>query len=143
MRGRLPKKIESVGNCLADTSPPDYLMLTDSEKAVWTRTVVILANNGLLTDLDVDSVADYCRDMVMAVSIRAMIREHGETITAINKHGTEYTLRNPLLVTLKEVLERLGKFRSDYGMTALSRQRIRAGAKADDSDDAFLFGGNQ
>jgi P27 family predicted phage terminase small subunit len=132
---------EPKGNKLsADMKAPDYLELDQDELQYWKRVVAVLANSQIGTELDIDAIADYCRDSALAATLRKDIKANGWSKQIINKSGNASAIRNQSVTTLKETLERINKFRNEFGLNPVARTRIKATGEAADDSETFLFG---
>lgn len=140
MRGRLPQKVESIGAAIGVIDPPAYLDLTDDQRQVWGRIQPLLSGNGVCTELDIDAIADYCRDYVWALSLRKRITAEGEVTEITNARGNKSAIRSQLVTTLKDVQKRIDDFRDNYGLNAAARGKVRKSSDAVDEDQEFFKG---
>lgn len=93
---------------------------------------------GLLTSIDIDSLAFYCVLFARWEKAERIVREKGEVIKTVNGN----IIQNPYLSIANRSLEQMNKIASEFGMTPSSRSRVKAEVPDVDSElEQMLFGG--
>ena len=98
--------------------------LSAAEKRVWKKTVPLLQSMGVLSVIDVETLARYCSETVRYWDGVKIIRKEGETYTTdkgvVHKH--------PLVEVLRGLGDSLRRIECEFGMTPASRTRIHVKA---------------
>jgi P27 family predicted phage terminase small subunit len=110
----------------------------DSDARVkWDELVAELYPAGLLTTIDVDSLAFYCILYSRWKKAERIVREKGEVIKTTNGN----IIQNPYLAIANRALTQMGKIAAEFGMTPSSRTRIAAQPPDEESElEQRLFG---
>lgn len=98
--------------------PPDEL--TESERAVWTRTGKTLAGMRVISAADRDALVLYCRSWVEAEDAHAKILETDYIV----KSPKGYPIINPWVSIRRKAEERCLKILEQFGMTPAARVRV-------------------
>ena len=97
-------------------------ILKTGAKAEWKRIAPILANLGILTQIDRAALAGYCQSYARWVEAEDKVAERGEVVKSVNGN----IMTNPYLTVANKSLENMRKFLVEFGMTPSSRTRIAA-----------------
>ena len=117
-----PKKLRTI-------RPPSYL--TKEEKQCWKKTIVDLQAAGIVTTIDVTSLAAYCRAWVGYQKESGIVEEKGSVVQGSKKTP----VLSPHFKAANEYFKRLLQLWREFGMTPSSRSKIRAEKDDDDDDD--------
>jgi P27 family predicted phage terminase small subunit len=157
MRGPKPKPVElrvihgTAGRNLAASVPkprrqlprcPDFL--TGEAQLCWKRTAKELYDAGLLTVIDRDALAMYCKAYQRWIEAEAQIAKKGTVVVTNVKRspvekdadgniigggevigGGNY-IQNPYLAIANKAMEQMLKLEAEFGMTPSSRMRVKA-----------------
>lgn len=99
-------------------SPPDYL--ADEEVDVFVTMARKLAGMRIMTELDVDALALYCRSWAEMQKLQQMIRDSGFLL----KSPTGRPMRNPLVEMRNERERTCLRIMADFGLNPSSRNRV-------------------
>jgi P27 family predicted phage terminase small subunit len=111
--------------------------LDNDARLKWDELVAELYPAGLLTTIDVDSLAFYCILYSRWKKAERIVREKGEVIKTTNGN----IIQNPYLAIANRALTQMGKIAAEFGMTPSSRTRIAAQPPDQESElEQRLFG---
>ena len=116
-----PKKLKTI-------SPPAYL--TRKEKTCWRKTITDLQKAGIVTTIDVTSLAGYCRAWVGYQKESEIVEKEG----TVTKGCLGNPIINPHFRAANDFFKQLLQLWREFGMTPSSRTRIRA-EKPEPEDD--------
>ena len=118
--------------------PPE--MLTENEDAMkeWRRVTPLLAEVGLIAQLDRATIAGYCMAWSRWIECEKMLKSTGLIVKAPNG----YPMYSPYLSASNKALDQVRQFSEQIGLSGSSRSRIKANQPDDDEDpaEAFLSG---
>lgn len=122
---------------------PDWL--DDTAKAKWAELVPVLSASGLLTNLDGDALANYCRTWSRWRAAEEFITKHGEVTVVKNKDGTaKCFMQLPQVSIARNLLLILNRYQGEFGLSPSSRSRIEVTPKAGPKSDFMgLIQGNK
>ncbi len=115
---------------LAIPSPPDHL----SKNALieWGRISNQLYQLGLLTEIDMASLAAYCQAFGRWAEAEEELNEKGLTVETTNGN----IIQNPLVGIANQAMEHMRKHLTEFGMTPSSRAKV-SGKKKENANDPF------
>lgn len=120
---------------IPDVTAPSYL--EGDARLKWDELVAELYPAGLLTTIDVDSLAFYCVLYGRWKRAERIVREKGEVIKTTNGN----IIQNPYLSIANRALSQMTKISAEFGMTPSSRTRIAAQPPEQESElEQRLFG---
>ena len=96
--------------------------LSPYAKREWKRITPLLLTLGLLSQLDMASIASYCQVYDRWRKAELKVRRHGELIV-INSMG--YLQQNPWLNIANKSLEQMKVFYAEFGLTPSARTKLR------------------
>lgn len=96
--------------------------LTPFAKREWNRITPLLLKLGLLSQLDMASIAAYCQVYDRWRKAETKVRRHGELIV-INSMG--YLQQNPWLNIANKSLDQMKVFYAEFGLTPSARTKLR------------------
>ena len=117
---------------------PDWL--EDDAKKEWKRLGKVLAEMGMLTEIDRAAFAGYCQAYARWKGAEEFITQHGDMVRTPNG----YLQQVPQVSIAQTYLKIMNKFAEQFGLTPSSRSRIIAsnGGPADATDEMEnLLGG--
>lgn len=140
--------------------PPCPAQFRGEAKREWKRISIALYELGLLSDIDHAALEAYCVEYDRWCEAERKVRELGPMVapppkrsadglfsdsTAKSGCATEphvsQLLWNPYLAIAAKSMERMLKLLAEFGMTPVSRVRLRSGKPEEqDKAEAFLFG---
>lgn len=118
-----PKPRAAVSPC------PDWL--EDEAKAEWARTGEILADMGVLTEVDVTAFAGYCQAYARWKEAEEFLTQHGSIIRTPNG----YLQQVPQVSIAQTNLKIMLKFCEQFGLTPSARSRIVANKSVEETTD--------
>jgi P27 family predicted phage terminase small subunit len=104
----------------ADVAPPAWL--DDAARDEWRRLAPLLANNGLLTVLDADALAMYCRAFASWREATHRLATEGVVINA----PSGYPMASPWLAIARREEATLYRLMREFGLTPASRTNVMA-----------------
>jgi P27 family predicted phage terminase small subunit len=115
--------------------PPE--MLTENEEALreWRRVTPLLAEVGLIAQLDRATIAGYCMAWSRWIECEKMLKSTGLIVKAPNG----YPMYSPYLSASNKALDQVRQFSEQIGLSGSSRSRIKANAPENDEDPAEAF----
>jgi len=108
---------------------PDWL--EDEAKAEWARTGGILADMGVLTEIDVTAFAGYCQAYARWREAEEFLTQHGSIIRTPNG----YLQQVPQVSIAQTNLKIMLKFCEQFGLTPSARSRIVANKSVEETTD--------
>ena len=112
-------------------TPPPFL--SRYAKKEWKRIVPLLKANGLLTDVDVNTLAAYCQSYHRWIEAEKAIRTYGLT-TETDKGNI---IQRPEVGIANKAMEAMVRYAKEFGLTPSSRTSLHANAP-DKQDDPFM-----
>ena len=112
-------------------TPPPFL--SRYAKKEWKRIVPLLKANGLLTDVDVNTLAAYCQSYHRWIEAERAIRTYGLT-TETDKGNI---IQRPEVGIANKAMEAMVRYAKEFGLTPSSRTSLHANAP-DKQDDPFM-----
>jgi P27 family predicted phage terminase small subunit len=118
-----------------DPAPPEDLLMVmdDRAKAEWIRVVPLLVDAGVLTDVDLTSLANYCIAYSQLIGAQELINLNGLFYTTTTKDGAEMQRKNPMIEVVNLAMRNMLAFASEFGLTPSSRSRLKV-EKAPEED---------
>ena len=108
---------------------PDWL--EDEAKAEWARMGDILADMGVLTEVDVTAFAGYCQAYARWKEAEEFLTQHGSIIRTPNG----YLQQVPQVSIAQTNLKIMLKFCEQFGLTPSARSRIVANKSVEETTD--------
>lgn len=108
--------------------------LVADELSVWDRIAPLLALNGHLNDLFVDTLVEYCRIVVTIDRLVKFLRHEGDTYTSSTRNGFQIKNR-PEVGQLNEARRMLRSYVGDFGLTPQARRQLESALQMDLFDD--------
>lgn len=96
--------------------------LSDEAKEEWKRVGKLLADLGLVSELDRGALAGYCQAWGRWVAAEEALKQYGVVVNS----PTGYPMQSPFLAIANKALEQMRGFLIEFGMTPSSRTRVRA-----------------
>lgn len=115
----------------ANTGAPSHLDGVALEK--WNELAPCLAESGIMTKADRDTLAAYCETWESYLALKALVKEEGWTITGAM--GSE--MKNPNAALLGETRTSLLRLQQELGITPASRSRVTV-TKEPDKKNSIL-----
>lgn len=112
---------------MTSSKPPSWL--TKEEKKCWRDTVAKLQAMGVITNIDVNTVARYCRVLVNYKTESALLEQEGHLATGCRGNS----IRNPRVQVVNDYQRQALLIEREFGMTASSRSKITA--EVEESED--------
>ena len=142
MRGTARKKKTKEPEPASDATvpgPPDWL--TDEAKAEWRRVAPELHAMGLLTRVDVATLAGYCQNYSRWREHEKWIDENGATFVMRDKDGRlKFIQQCPQVAIARNAYIQMLRSAQELGFTPASRTRIDVPARTEvDNSKASLF----
>jgi P27 family predicted phage terminase small subunit len=110
----------------AAPDPPPWL--TDPVAlGEWRRLAPELMAMRVLTELDVNDLAQYCLWFGVMLQAQADVAKHGITTTSTSKHG-ELKRKNPALAALKDASKEMKALADQLGLGPLARFKLGSAA---------------
>lgn len=119
--------------------------MDSTAKKEWKRVAKTLEELGLLTQLDMASLAAYCQSYAVYVHAQKIAndyyKEHGRYTTSYtNKSGAENQVSIPEIAICEKALKQMKMFANDFGLSPSARARISLpGEKEDDEFELYLM----
>jgi len=88
-----------------------------------------IAPIGILQEQDCPQLLRYAVYLDLWFECCRRVREDGMFMTRFDKEGNEYTVPNPAIIERNRAEENLRKIESNFGMTPIDRQRLKAQAE--------------
>ena len=103
--------------------PPDWL--DPDARAAWDHLVPMLVSMGVLTRIDGNALARYCRLFARWKKAEAFIDKHGDVYPLKDEHGHVKCLQPfPQVSTAAKLSQQLTRLEQEFGMTPSARARI-------------------
>jgi len=120
------------------TKPP--IKMNNSERAKWDRITTNLESVGLLTVMDVDMLARYCKKLVRYDVLSAYIEKHGTVSQRVNNFGP-YDVTSEQYRQWVQIGSELLKIEREFGFSPVSRSGLMGPLKGEGKDEweGFLF----
>ena len=108
--------------------PPDWL--DDDARNGWDELVPLLEGMGVLTRIDGNALARYCRLWVRWRKMEAFIQEKGEMYPLRNDDGqVKCFVQWPQVAISNKLAQQLTRLEQEFGMTPSARARIQVAPK--------------
>ena len=109
--------------------------LNDEAKREWKRAGEMLADLGVVTELDRSAFAGYCQAWGRWVEAEESLKRYGVVV----KSPSGYPMQSPFLAIANKAMEQMRGFLIEFGMTPASRTRVHAEPSVqDDPLEEFL-----
>jgi len=131
--GRRPLNADEAKPAVQIPDPPE--VLKDEALREWKRVTVLLAEVGLMTQLDRAVVAGYCIAWQRWVECERMLVATGLVVKA----PSGYPMYSPYLAAANRALDQLRQFAEQIGLSGSARSRIKAGDPGGGVDAAESF----
>lgn len=118
-------------------SPPAWLK--KDALAVWARLAPNVARLKLLTPVDAESFARYCRNLARWLKMQDVLDNEGETYESVSAHGT-LKRAHPAFLIGDRLARLLEAQESVFGLNPAERQRIFAARSMTPDPAGDLFG---
>lgn len=140
---RKPKPVVEVAPITVGTiRPPKWVAKSPRAVAVWNELVPILARLNLVTELDANPLARYCRYLCDWVAADEAVRKEGVYFDAIGTNGEPTKKRHPAHQARTDLEKSLREIEEAFGMRPDTRFKIlRDQAAAMGGGNLPLFGG--
>lgn len=102
--------------------PPTWL--NDKAKKMFRELVKQLEDTELLTNLDVNGLAQYCDLHFRMLELRLEVEEKGYTLANRNSRGGVTYVANPALTALNSTIKLLQAYEGKFGLTVYDRTKI-------------------
>ena len=120
--------------------PPDWL--DDQARATWDHLLPMLEGMGVLTRIDGNALARYCRLWSRWRKAEAYLDKHGEMYPLKDDHGRIKCVQQwPQVAIANQLAQQLARLEQEFGMTPSARARLPASTLAEASayDKARFF----
>lgn len=98
---------------------PDWL--NDEARAEWERVIPQLAESRLLARIDRAALVCYCQAWAKLREAHEIIDREGSTFST----DKGYVVKHPAVTMANEAADQIRKFACEFGLTPLSRSRVR------------------
>jgi P27 family predicted phage terminase small subunit len=134
----LAKKRAKQGESKGPSGRPRCPNWLDAEaKAMWRRLVPQLELMGVLTRIDGNALARYCRLWSRWRKAEEFIDQHGEMYPLKDEKGqTKYFQQWPQVAIANKLAQQLTRLEQEFGMTPSSRTRIQVAPRAKEPSNA-------
>ena len=132
--GHRPLKKDVIKPTAGATCPR---VLSRAARAEWTRIYPELARLGLITQIDVWTLASYCESVAdLSWAVRE-IRRVGRT-TTVGENDT--LVQHPAVTIKRAAMQKIREFAAEFGFTPSARSRVHmpGAGDGDDEDEAFF-----
>ena len=142
-KSKLPKN-EPKPKLAKDMKPPKGLK--KEEKKIWKAIAPRLFPLGLLTELDIEALTQYCQLASVYNDAKAFVDKNGQTYKSVNKQGAEYWAIYPQVGLMEKLAKHLFRILTHFGGTPSGRSGIElaappaSGASQKDGIKSFLYG---
>lgn len=137
VQGAKPKPV-SVGK----TQPPKWLKRSSSATKIWNEIAPLLQRLNLLTDLDAQAFARYCRYVAEWIIADQVVRKEGTWFNAVGTNGEATKKRHPAWQAMQDIEKMLREMEATFGMRPDARYKIMRDQAAAHGFGALpLFGG--
>jgi P27 family predicted phage terminase small subunit len=99
--------------------------LDQDESVIWNRVAPLLQANGLLSDLYIDTLVEYCRVVNQINEIHLWLKENGLTYKSETRNGTQYKA-HPQVGQLNELRRILRSYVSDFGLSPAAKKMLES-----------------
>lgn len=137
-RGR-PRKSGGSSGRIAGGVPACPKFLSDVARKKWRDLTKQLKQTGLLSHVDVDTIARYCAAYATWFKANDMVQKAGEIYLGPNKG----LVQNPWLSVRKAASAEMQKISPQLGLDPLSRRHLEIEAAAQAADDKARFFGKR
>jgi P27 family predicted phage terminase small subunit len=102
-------------------------------KAMWRRLTPLLESMGVLTRIDGNALARYCRLWSRWLKAEAFIEERGEMYPLKDESGqVKYFQQWPQVAIASKLAQQLTRLEQEFGMTPAARTRIQVSSQPKD-----------
>ncbi|WP_342419851.1 phage terminase small subunit P27 family [Paenibacillus sp. FSL H8-0168] len=102
--------------------PPPWL--ATKGKTMFRELVKQMENTELLTNLDVNGLAQYCDLHLRMLGLREEVAAKGYTLENKNSRGGTTFVTNPALTALNQTIKLMQAYESKFGLTVYDRTKI-------------------
>lgn len=133
---------EPMPDLLKGVECPEHLQGDEVASAAWNHYAPILIGLRVLTELDLDTLANFCGIVSDLRELRADIKEHGRLIYTekMGEDGNKYyeAKTNPAATQYNNLLTQFRGYSSNLGLDPTSRPRLKVEGKDEPEDDDIL-----
>lgn len=127
---------------IGKTLPPKWLRRSASATKIWNELAPLLQRMNLLTDLDAQAFARYCRYVAEWIVADQVVRKEGTWFNAVGTNGEATKKRHPAWQAMQDIEKMLREMEATFGMRPDARYKImRDQAAAHGFGSMPLFGG--
>jgi len=120
--------------------PPCPDWLDDEAKAAWEQLTPLLEHMGVLTRVDGNALARYCRLWSRWRRAEAFIDKHGELYPLRDDQGqTKCVQPWPQVAIANKLAQQLARLEAEFGMTPAARSRLQVEQPRPESDKSKYF----
>ena len=123
---------ESLKTGADKVKPPQWLCREGKKE--FRRLTKQLLEVDMVTNLDVDMLAKYCKELVLYRQTVAIIEAEGLLVEHTNKSGATNTVQHPLLPAKKAMFDTCYKLAQDFGFTPSARAKIAIHKQKDETE---------
>lgn len=116
------------------TAPQD---LPVKFQETWYRLTAQMQQLGYLTELDLEMLKAYFRQLQMMEEAWETLEREGKTIIMTNKGGGMYPIKSPWISIYNEALSHANRIAQQFGLTPSSREKISATPKEEKKADPW------
>lgn len=135
-------KDEPLPDLLEGVECPAHLVDDEVAKGAWDHYAPLLIGLRVLTELDLDTLANLCGIISDLRELRADLKKHGRLlyVEKMSEDGNKYldAKTNPAATQYNNLLTQFRGYSSNLGLDPTSRPRIKAGGKEGEEDDDIL-----
>lgn len=126
----------SLRPALSELVPPAWL--DERARAEWERVVALMAGTGVLTDLDVNTLAVYCDASVRYAEAAARVQREGAIVD-----GPRGPMQSPAVLVAEKYWRIMNAAARALGLDPTSRAALARAKAAEQPEDEFarVFGG--
>ena len=118
--------------------PPDWL--DEDARAMWDHLLPMLTGMGVLTRIDGNALARYCRLWSRWRKAEAHLDKHGELYPLKDDQGrVRYVQQWPQVAIAAKLAQQLTRLEQEFGMTPSARTRVPARNAAGPTDKSEYF----
>lgn len=108
--------------------------LSDEARGEWSRICQLLLKIGVLSEIDGDALAQYCRGLVLWRAMCIQVEKDGVTIDT-----EEGPKAHPLIDKIRGQATLLVRYLCEFGMTPSSRSAVKTGSNFDPENELEKF----
>jgi P27 family predicted phage terminase small subunit len=103
----------------------------------WYRLTAQMQQLGYLTELDLEMLKAYFRQLSMMEEAWEILEREGKTIIMTNKGGGMYPIKSPWISIYNEALSHANRLAMQYGLTPSAREKLSANPKKEEQKDPW------